>query len=332
MKVKKIFSIRNLVFCLLAIMLVSMVTVLLFARDKTADESVVIEDAQCTFADGKIVSAVGHSGNWISLSSNYERYVCSVCGDVKKREKNTVIDFEDGVIINTAKKFSVIVGSLVGTGNPSVPITTGSTLGGNARDWFELTENETNKVLKVVGQNISDYSGSKIRVSLTDRLHSANTGDGGGKYLVFEFDAMFDFNARNNSDVIFALRILDDNNNYIGSTPVYSYGDKVKIGTTELDYVANGKKWLSFKVVTELATETDPSGAGESVTKIYYSERGAEGPMRYITTVTRNSPYGTVNRTDAHVAELLIGENISRYTYYLDNFSFIRTNDAKYFE
>ena len=290
----------------------------------------------CGHAREKVMIPAGHTGEWISVDADHEQLACEVCGRIQKREKNAEIGFEGGAILADDSKLSVSVGKLSGTGDPSVNAAVGLTEFGNARDKFTLVSDADGKVLKVVSKVNSNYKTSTITVSHTDSLHKANANADGGRYLVFDFDVKFDFNTGTaTTDEIFSIWIGDSNSNYIALIPIQSYNREIKanFGSCIENYSADGKTWITFRTVVELATSKDADGNYVGVTKLYYKLRDAEGPMTRLTSQTRSSTntYAYVGRTDSFVGKIVFPTTQSyNYTYYLDNISFIRTNDISY--
>ena len=270
--------------------------------------------SRCYYTKGKTVYPAGHTGTWVSDGNN-EYIICTIesCGRKAVREKDAAVNFENGAIIDANGKLAI------------TNVSAGATAGGNARDKFTLVDDTSNKVLKVVSSKANaNATAAKITLNHTDADHSIATG---GKYLVTEFDVKFDFNTGvNTSKVIFSLSLYDNNGNHIYNFNFHSYGQKVKTNGIQLDYVADGTTWLTFRAVTELATERNAAGIYVATTKLYYKHRDAEGAMTYLTSGTKTSTYtGHTGRTDAYVTKLEIGPNDHDYTYYLDNMSFVRT-------
>ena len=312
--------------------------------DVTAKDASCYEDGYnahklcsvCGHARDKVKIPAGHIGEWVSVDASREHLACEVCGRIQKREKNTEISFEGGAILDKNGKLSVSVGKLSGTGDPSVNAAAGLTEFGNARDKFTLVSDAEKQVLKVVSKVNSNYNTSTITVSHTDSLHNANANDDGGKYLIFDFDVKFDFNTGTaTTDEIFTIWVGDSNSNYIAQIPIQSYNREIKanFGSCIENYSADGKTWITFRTVVELATAKDADGNYVGVTKLYYKLRDAEGPMIYLTSQTRSSTstYAYVGRTDSFVGKIVFPPSQSYdYTYYIDNLSFIRTNDTSY--
>ena len=274
--------------------------------------------SRCYYTKDKIVYPAGHTGEWVSVDDNYEYIICTVesCGRKAVREKNAVINFEGGSILANDKLAITDVAA-------------GATEGGNARDKFTLVDDASNKVLQVINskENAGAATAGKITLNHTDPLNKNNADADGGKYLITEFDAKFDFESgTNSSKVIFQFKVFDSGSNFLCAINFYSYNQKLKINTTEIDYVADGTTWLTFRAVTTLTT----TGSSEkSTTNIYYKHRDSDGPMTLAVSVPRDT-YGIVTRPGAHTVKFEIGPNDFDYTYYLDNMSFIRTNDANY--
>ena len=291
----------------------------------------------CGRTKDKEIIPAGHVGEWIAVDTSYEQLLCEVCGRIQKRERNAEITFDNGAILDDGGKLSVRVGKLTGTGDPSVGAAAGLTEFGNARDKFTLVSDAEEKMIKVVSKVNSNYASSSIILSHTDPLHKANANDDGGKYLVFDFDAKFNFNTGSaTTDEIFTIWVGDSNSNYLANIPIQSFNRQIKanFGSTIDNYSADGKTWITFRTVVELATDKDASENYTAYIKLYYKLRGAEGPMTLLVFTTRSSTntYAFVERTDSFVGKIVLPNTQSyNYTYYLDNLSFIRTNDANYF-
>ena len=280
--------------------------------------------------DGEVIPP-SHTGEWVSVDANYEQRICTVCERMERREKNTVIDFENGAILDAGKKLSISVGKLTASeGEPSTDAAPGLTEFGNARDKFTLVGDASNKVIRVVSKNNSGYATSTINLALTDPLHTKGTGNDGGKYLVFEFDIKFDnFETCNTGKILFTLKIIENlGSNWISNLVIYNYNGKLRAGPEAFldDYVPGSEDWITFMTVTELVD----GSSGTAVTKLYYKLRDSDGPMKFLISSSRDGSYATVSRTDSHKAQFIIGNNDYDYNYYLDNMSFIRTSDDNY--
>ena len=287
----------------------------------------------CGYAEGKVVDRAGHTGTWVEDGNN-EYIVCTTCGRKATREKNTVITFENGAIYDADGKLSATIGALKGEGEASVAGAADLTEFGNARDKFALVDDVAGKVLKVVSTkaNVANYGESTVTIKHTDADHSIATG---GKYLVFDFDAKFDFKTGTNTTTeMFTIWVGDSGNNWISKMAIQSYNQKVKANFQKEipNYRADGTTWVTFRTVVELATEKDADGNYTGKISLYCKLRDVDGPMVEIATATRasTSTYAYVGRTDSFVAKLIPASVAYDYTYYLDNLSFIRTNDANY--
>ena len=287
----------------------------------------------CGYAEGKVVDRAGHTGTWVEDGNN-EYIVCTTCGRKATREKNTAITFENGAIYDEGGKLSATIGALKGEGEDAVAGAAGLTEFGNARDKYTLVDDVAGKVLKVVSTkaNVANYGDSTVTIKHTDTDHSIATG---GKYLVFDFDAKFDFKTGTNTTTeIFTIWVGDSNSNWISKMSVQSYNQRVKANFQgEVpNYRADGTTWVTFRTVVELATEKGADGNYTGKISLYCKLRDVDGPMVQIASATRasDSTYAYTGRTDSFVAKLIPGAVAYDYTYYLDNLSFIRTNDANY--
>lgn len=340
-------TIQNFVFILVVLALVSSFVSILhkpdfdsiidfptFDNGKNEDET---DKGSCIYVNGEIVSVEGHIGSWKTQNAYFSCYECNVCGTVARRENNVVIDFENGAIVDTNGKLIVTVGGAKLTGVESpIEIVSGVTNGGNARDKFSLLGDSENKVLQIVGKKDDSYNPSTICINQTDGFHEGTLDEFGGEYLVFEFDIKFDsFEGTNSSKKIFSLGVYDSTGSFalanfnflnykIGGT---SYA-QIKIANDNyINYKPDGETWVTVRAVTKLALDSN----GNCVTKLFYKLRDAEGFMNYITYVQKTGSFATVEAVN-HKVKLTTGDNDYDYTYCLDNISFIRTNDAKYFE
>ena len=281
----------------------------------------------CSYTENKNVIPGGHKGEWISINDNYEQIICTDCGRKQVREKNNPIDLEGDAILSNGK-FSITVGS----GDGAIYAATGLTEFGNARDKFTLKGDASNKVLQIIGKKNASFGASVVRVNLTDSLHKANANEDGGQYLVFDFDMKFDaFTGTNTGQTIFTLYCYEaKGSNWLANFTFYNYLGKLRVGNANYVTDENGQYanvWFTFRMVTTLVE----GSTGTSTTTLYYKVRGADdATYTAIGTSSRAGSYGTVGRTDNHNVQFKIGANDSDYTYYLDNLSFIRTNDAKY--
>ena len=145
---------------------------------------------------------------------------------------------------------------------------------------------------------------------------------------------MFDVGNTHTTTDIFTIWVGDSTNNWISKMSVQSYNQRVKANFQgEIDnYRADGTTWVTFRTVVELATEKGADGNYTGTITLYYKLRDVDGPMTQIANATRvsTSTYAYTGRTDSFVAKLIPGAVAYDYTYYLDNLSFIRTNDANY--
>ena len=104
---------------------------------------------------------------------------------------------------------------------------------------------------------------------------------------------------------------------------------KLKIGST---YVVNEAgtsydTWFTFRMVTTLVE----TSSGTATTTLYYKLKGADdSTFTTVATATKAGSYGVITRTATHYAQFSLGANDYDYSYYLDNVSLIRTNDASY--
>ena len=281
----------------------------------------------CSYTENKNVIPGGHKGSWVSINDNYEQITCTDCGRKQVREKNNPIDLDGDAILSNGK-----LAITVGSGDGAIYAATGLTEFGNARDKFTLKGDASNKVLQIIGKKNASFGASVVRVNLTDSLHKANANEDGGQYLVFDFDMKFDaFTGTNTGKIIFTLYCYEAlGGNWLANFPFYNYLGKLRVGTTNYVTDENGQYanvWFTFRMVTTLVNDS----TGTSTTTLYYKVRGADdATYTALGTSSRAGSYGTVGRTDNHNVQFQIGANDSDYTYYLDNLSFIRTNEAKY--
>ena len=306
------------------------------AKAATCYENGYTASVHCTLCDYSVESIVipgGHKGEWVAIDSSYEKLVCTECGRMEKREKNAVVDFEGATIPYGKYAFSVIVGDLKGEGAPSVDAAAGLTEFGNARDKFTLAGDTYNKVLQIVSKNNTNYNTSTVKLYLTDALHNKGTGEDGGQYLVLDFDIKFDsFKGDGTSRTIFTLNGYEAlGANWLSNFAFYNYNGKLRVGSSDAGYVKNADgeyadTWFTFRAVTTLVD----GDSGNTVTNLYYKEKGSDSPMTLLMSSSRSGSYGTVNRTNSHYYQFEIGANDHDYAYDLDNISFIRTADASY--
>ena len=345
------------------------------------------------------IPATGHKlGSWSSVDAYYEETACSVCERILRQEKNTPIDFSNGVITNDTSKLSVTFGGMIahrtktvnskgnsvtvnwqldedgtyyyvvddvrtdiknhrynsadgccydvaedGTETKSIhntapiPVTAGSTSG----ECLRVAVSVEDAVLKVVhtANQSSIRDASHLIVKATDTLHNHNDQEDGGKYVVFEFDLKFN-QATNSTDYPIQPKIYDGNGNMVADFSINTTGSTVYVGGAAINttlndsrYLADGKTWMTFRLVTEL---DDVIGEGESyyktTTKLFVKLRDTDEPMQYVSSNTKNNSNstGNIGRTDDYQGRIIFNGYYNNVAY-LDNLSVIRTADPTYY-
>lgn len=273
-------------------------------------------------------------GKWVP-NGDHEEYLINKSGRRKIREldTNNPIDFEDGDLSDEDLEITV----------PNAATQT-STHVGNLRDDFEVISDSNSKVLKIHSDfnYVSSYPASVMKINLTDSATKETDDITKGKYLVLDFDIKFigDFPTIRSTKPILDIRTREftsESANWLSNIVLQSYGDveklKVNGNTIYRTYDEFKDKWISFRCVTELATEPNSNNNYVAVGTIFYKEKDTPSLMTKICTnrrpVNAEGNIGGINK-DIHDVIFTPAEVIASYTYCLDNISFIRTDDDSY--
>ncbi len=273
---------------------------------------------RCESEIERVVYAQGHKYVHSSdaRDGTYEFAVCSGCSCRRLWEKNTVIDFSNGAVVDENNKLSVTPGE---EGRLKVSVEDG--------------------VLKLVADATKytcEAGNPDLTVLHTDVLHDKSTSENGGQYLVFECDVKLGRGDTNRALAAFVFNLKDENGNGGLTIPVAAYSSMVVLNDEILDpeeYVADDENgtWISLRLVAELAIEKE-EGVYVSYYTLYYKHRDIYEPMQQAGERVRlESGYtGHVGRTDVYRMRLAQIYEYPSQTYWLDNISFIRTADTNY--
>ena len=242
------------------------------------------------------------------------------------------LTFDDGTIMSKPS-----IGVEVGTaaaGLVNDMIDKGETEGGNDRNYFKVRDDVEGKVGDAVleiyhkaGQKDSGYGTSTINVGITD-------GSGSGQIFVLEFDMMLNVvnGYTDKTNYFTRLRIGSSSNPVYhdfssDGTNVFCINDAKK-STKEVVLGAVGE-WVHVKMIWHAFNLSTVDSATEKTTEYFFIITDADGNEIVADHKSYYSSYTATNKSMTNIY-LAGSENGSTFdqNYFLDNITFIRTEDA----
>ena len=242
------------------------------------------------------------------------------------------LTFDDGTIMSKPS-----IGVEVGTaaaGLVNDMVDKGETEGGNDRNYFKVRDDVEGKVGDAVleiyhkaGQKDSGYGASTINVGITD-------GSGSGQIFVLEFDMMLNVvnGYTDKTNYFTRLRIGSSSNPVYhdfssDGTNVFCIND-AKRSTKEVVLGAVGE-WVHVKMIWHAFNLSTVDSATEHTTEYFFIITDADGNEIVADHKSYYSSYTATNKSMTNIY-LAGSENGSTFdqNYFLDNITFIRTEDA----